>query len=445
MIDTKFVPEQQPRDLLVKLYICTDREYAEHLSTMWTDLECKAGHTWTNRCTVSAPINASEVLVVNLPTTNRYRFYLFRCGEGRNLAADIRYEAVNPGNDQLPYGDKPLPTVYHILSVAWAIFLALTIFRLIRSGDRRNSLHFAFAGVVLLKTLAVLVYDVYWLKYRSGFRLNSLGYSRRVVFAASEAALFGALFVVSKGWRITRITMRGAELRTLSVALVLLLATLSFFSFYSDDYYFLSLMIMYFFMLPKIYAGVTKNIRSLETQIWMANNVRLPDLPLSAFNRKLKMFKVLRFAVVAYLGSILLINSLRIVVVWYWDWINVTTNEFISLILIIVIVHVLRPGPDGVFTDMAELAHLATLQTLIERSSALINNDAPRIIPWNTNATLIIQYPSKPDSSPKKDPDSDDEEKEDPSSKVLAMALLEDYDKKEKFESSQIRPSSPSP
>lgn len=103
MIDTKFVPEQQPRDLLVKLYICTDREYAEHLSTMWTDLECKAGHTWTNRCTVSAPINASEVLVVNLPTTNRYRFYLFRCGEGRNLAADIRYEGTKFSPFLIPF------------------------------------------------------------------------------------------------------------------------------------------------------------------------------------------------------------------------------------------------------------------------------------------------------------------------------------------------------
>ena len=67
--------------------------------------------------------------------------------------------------------------------------------------------------------------------------------------------------VILLGWRITRWSLPAEDLRTMSVALILLLATLLFFSLYNDSYYFLSLMIMYFFMLPKILAAIGSNLR----------------------------------------------------------------------------------------------------------------------------------------------------------------------------------------
>jgi len=367
----------------------------------------------------------------------------------------------------------------------------LTMYRTFFNDSRSNVLHFALLGAVTLKLFVMMVQSVYWNLYRDGRRFDELMYARRIVFAASECCLFGVMLVCSKGWKITRISMRTGELRTLLMALALLFAALVCFSFYSDDYYFLSLMIMYFFMLPKIFSSVTKNVRNLETQVWMAQNVQLPALNANAFSRKLTMFRILRAAVVTYLATILLVNSLRIVLIWYLDWINVAVNEIVALAIVAVLTHILRPGSTGVFTDMEEITHLAMLQTLIERSQDLAANPdaAPRIVPWDTSKTIIIEYPSKINSSmsnnssrKKKNDgrkkkskkgqftaqqlqqeedgqrivdlrhhhhhgndnhtelDGEGEEKQDPSTHNLAIAILQEYDTQEKFEASVQHP-----
>lgn len=358
----------------------------------------------------------------------------------RRLQCGSKYgvlTALNPREDQLPYGDKPLPKIYQAIAIGWSGLLGVILYRFIRFGARRNALHFAIIGIIVVKAAVALGSAGYWLLYaKQGRRVDALAFTRRIAFAVSETAFFASLLLISKGWRITRFHLRSTELKTLFLALALLLATLVFFSFYSDDYYFLSLMIMYFFMLPKIFSSITKNLRSLEAQIWMANNVQLPDVPLAAFHRKLRMFKILRGSILVYLASILLINSMRIVIVWYWDWINVAISEVVALAVVAVIANVLRPGADGVFTDMTEIASLATLQTLIERSNALENNTGPRIDPWDTNATLIIQYPSKTPIPSGKSVDVNDSEA---SIGPISMAVREDYDKSQNFEASQQR------
>lgn len=99
-------------------------------------------------------------------------------------------------------------------------------------------------------------------------------------FAVSETAFFCALLLVAKGWRITRYRLPATEGRTISVALLLLLITLVFFSFYDHNgYYLLSLMIMYFFMLPKIMTSVGRNIRVLDAQILVVSRAHLQVCP----------------------------------------------------------------------------------------------------------------------------------------------------------------------
>jgi hypothetical protein len=315
----------------------------------------------------------------------------------------------------------------------------ITTWRFLRAGERRNWLHLAIIIIITLKSAVVLVSAVYWNRFaRSGIRQDSLLVTKRIAFAASETGFFGVLLVISKGWRITCFELRSTELKTLLLALGVLFTTLTFFSFsfYSDDYYFLSLMIMYFFMLPKIFSSITKNLRALEAQIWMANNVQLPDTPLTAFQRKLKMFKILRGSVIAYLASILIVNSMRIIVIWYWDWINAVVNEVITFVVVAVIANILRPGDDGVFTDLSEIASLATLQSLVERANSMANVEGPQLIPWDMQATLVIKFPSK-EPPPQKD---EEEQQDNPAAHLLSLALREDYDKREGFEASLQRP-----
>ena len=437
-ISATFNPEENGKGGTVRAYVCTERQYSLLPGDLFS-LEAECMSQTTSRCYASAPLNSSQMTTFNISVTDRFRFALVYCGHAQSgVVADVTYEAVNPGGSQLPWGDQRLPLIYHVLVVGWTALLGLTVYRFIFAGERRNMLHLGLIAVLLLKTAVVVISAWYWNTYRSGRRIEQLVYARRLVFALSEAAFFAVLLIVSKGWRITRYYIRSSEIKAIFLAIGFLLSFLIFFSFYSDEYYFLSLMIMYFFMLPKIFSGITKNFRSLESQIWMAESVQLPTEALGTFYTKLNMFQVLRGTTISYLGSILLINSLRIVIIWYWDWVNVLINEVISLGILVAIAHVLRPGRDGVFTDLSEVAQLTTLQTLLDRTAALAAPDAPVISPWSPQATLVIRYPSQ-------NPANNDVEtmSKEPAAHNICVAVREDYDKAEKFEASTHRPSSP--
>lgn len=442
-ISANFDPAENGRDGVVRAYVCTERQYAMlPADTFALEAECLT--QTTSRCYASVPLNATSVHTFNISITDRFRFALVYCNGHdamkNGVTAEVTYEALNPGPSQLPYGDQRLPLIFNALVIAWAMLVCFIGQRIAVAGaDRRNMLHMGLFFVLGLKMMVVSLAAWYWSRYQTGHRVEALGYAKRITFAASEAAFFAVLLIVSKGWRITRVHLRSSELKTLLLALALLLLTLVFFSFYSDDYYFLALMIMYFFMLPKIFSGITKNLRSLEGQIWMAENVQLPEVSLRAFRLKLHMFQVLRGSVIAYLASILLINSLRIVIIWYWDWVNVLINEVISVGILATISWVLRPGHDGVFTDLAEVAQLSTLQTLLDRTAAMANPDAPALLPWSHHSTLIIRYPSLNPAN--NVPETMSKE---PASHNICVAVRADYDKTERFEASTHHFSPPS-
>jgi hypothetical protein len=141
----------------------------------------------------------------------------------------------------------------------------------------RVPIHSLLVVVSFLKLLVVITALSYWrICQQSGHCLEQLKYLQvfntsylitfsfyclqSFMFALSETAFFCSLLLIAKGWRITRARLPSSEIRTISVALILLLSTLLFFSFYNDGYYFLSLMIMYFFMLPKIFTSIARYI-----------------------------------------------------------------------------------------------------------------------------------------------------------------------------------------
>lgn len=89
------------------------------------------------------------------------------------------------------------------------------------------------------------------------------------------------------------------------VALLLLLSTLLFFSLYNESYYFFSILIMYIFMLPKIFTAVTKNLKRLGLQLAFVSRLhderarlgqRLPPhFPrISSLKRKIRFFQCLK-------------------------------------------------------------------------------------------------------------------------------------------------------
>lgn len=197
------------------------------------------------------------------------------------------------------------------------------------------------------------------------------------------------------------------------MAFGLLLSTLIFFTFYSEEYYYLSLLIMYFFMLPRIFTSLTQNLRSLENQLWLIENARLNLEITPNIEAKARLFKYLRMIVMVYVGGILLVNSLRIILLFSWPWINTINNEFISLGMILALCILLRPreriflsidqNPQGEIDNA--LRPLMNLQALLDRYQIYSAEDLQqlqaqnRVEPWDMKSTIVVEWPNNEQST----------------------------------------------
>ena len=86
-------------------------------------------------------------------------------------------------------------------------------------------------------------------------------------------------------------------------------------------------MIMYFFMLPKIFTSITRNTRALETQlILMGSNRSDNNNEIAAIHVKIRLFKTLRTAVVIYLGKKILAGNFFLLSVTR----NYVTSKFVT-------------------------------------------------------------------------------------------------------------------
>eukprot|EP01113_Clastostelium_recurvatum_P032379 TRINITY_DN4155_c0_g1_i2.p1 TRINITY_DN4155_c0_g1~~TRINITY_DN4155_c0_g1_i2.p1 ORF type:complete len:506 (-),score=129.38 TRINITY_DN4155_c0_g1_i2:28-1545(-) len=364
-----FTTDPPLSSLNLTLFICQEREF----QIVWTSAQqngdggrSKLCSSNSNVCEVSgAPVRGGS-MQYTVTAQSQYHLLLTMCDislETVPPSISIRSLLVNPGGQQLAVGTIPLPKVYEAFVCIWSFVILLCIIFCIKERRFLSSIHALLAAIALTKYVVVILTLLYWrLLEVSGQPVLALHTLQSVLYAASEAGLFCCLLLVSRGWRITRSALPPTEVRTMAVAITLLLATLLFFSFYNSTYYFLVQLILYFFMMPKIFTSITRNTRALHAQILLirpANHATTAPL-----HAKIRMFKILRTAVILYLGSLLLVSSMKIIMAWFLVWINYCASESASLIMFVLIVCLLRPGPAGVISDRAFFAttHFLNMQ-----------------------------------------------------------------------------------
>jgi len=198
-----------------------------------------------------------------------------------------------------------------------------------------------------------------------------------------------------------RAGLPAAEIRSTFVALLVLLSTLLFFSFYNTEYYWLSLILMYFFMLPKIFTSISHNIRMLDAQITMFSQPT-HGIETEHFTRILSakrvMFSKIRNCLVGYLISMLLINSLvRVLLLWEYAWVSKVADEVVVLVMFTFVSFHLRPSLHVFFTSMDELRPLLTLQSFLQnRLNEEDGGDGESAVePWDVTKTIAVQWPFK--------------------------------------------------
>eukprot|EP01102_Stenamoeba_stenopodia_P011171 TRINITY_DN341_c0_g1_i2.p1 TRINITY_DN341_c0_g1~~TRINITY_DN341_c0_g1_i2.p1 ORF type:complete len:537 (+),score=113.89 TRINITY_DN341_c0_g1_i2:64-1674(+) len=341
----------------------------------------------------SCEIDGLDINVVTLKnyrvkTKDYYRMVLVSCSMFQTEVS-INYTMVNLNGEQLSYGDIILPRFFSVVCGVWTLALVVCLFCAIFYNPAPGSYLFKlFALLVTLKLLVNLSAAWYWSSCQStGICINVFLLLQNVFFALSEAMFFSILLLISKGWKITREKLPSKEVRSIMVSISSLLAVLVFFSFYNETYPFLSLMILYFFMLPQIFRNVSQNVRLLHLQASLLRNpsslsttssshqddddddddvlVQQLQLLRGAIQKKLLVFRSIKISVLVYLGLILVVTMLKIVIVWYLDYTNYVVDEVIVICIFLSVLVGLKPHDSHVYTVIT-LPNLINSQFLDE-------------------------------------------------------------------------------
>jgi hypothetical protein len=224
---------------LLSFTLCTESEYRKLINNVEIDpgSMCKSGYT--TGCELDMiKINDTRLSKYRVNSANLYVFIMGNC-DTESIAFKLDYTLLNKnGKSQLSVGEDPLPTIYTSLIFIWAFFFLILFFEVfIRRRNYKIELHYLLGLVMLLKIMVVGASLTYWrICSKTGYCYNSLLYLQSFLFAVSESVFFSLLLLVSKGYKITRPNLPREEMKDVSVSLVLLLATLLFFSFYNPGF-----------------------------------------------------------------------------------------------------------------------------------------------------------------------------------------------------------------
>ena len=344
--------EKKVDENLMSFSLCTQSQYRALVNNIEGDVSSICLKDFSTKCELDkVGLNDSKLSYHEVKGEANYIFLVANC-DAQVRTFTLSYELLNQrGTSQLAVGDGPLPDVYLAFTLVWAfIFLSMLFEVFLRRRTYKNVLHYLLGGVLLLKIFVVACSLAYWrICQRTGYCYDLLQYLQSFLFALSESSFFSVLLLISKGYKITRPSLPRDELRDVSVALMLLLCALLFFSFYNPGYYLLSLMIMYFFLLPKIFNSISQNVHALRAQILMLEEVQRVQNrdALASFRNKLRVFQFIRNTVVVYLLAILAVSIFRMLVGPYnLDWLNYFINELVSLCMVLVVIWIVRPQPN---------------------------------------------------------------------------------------------------
>lgn len=384
------------------LFLCSSPSFYVLLNTV------DSGYTMCKQrsvCEASFNLSiATNTFTIEHP--DYFHMLLVNCHQNADILVTAELLMTNPEAGQLSRGDEPLPMIFGIAIGVWVVLTALWVTIWIVWRNNSTALHGIVLVTFVLKILVVALAFSYWnVLSRTGYALDGIRYAQIFGFAVSETSFFILMLLVAKGWKITRTDMSASEMRTVIICIVLLLGTLLFFSFYSEGYYFLSLLIMYFFMIPKIFGSLRRNIAALQQQYRIVN-YRLPNDPsLLLLQKRMMIFQHLKRSIVVYLLGILVVNGLKIAIVWYRDYVNYIMDASLSIVMNGWIAYLLLPLTPQLFAGTLLLdrsaANLDHDDLFGESASLLANshNEEPQPEPIDIQSIMVFELPSSPASS----------------------------------------------
>ncbi|KAH3743742.1 hypothetical protein Pelo_14867 [Pelomyxa schiedti] len=273
-------------------------------------------------------------------TTSNYYLYIINCAYAGTLdEVIISYTFLNPGEEQLPVGGLDFSPIS-------LIFLKIFLFHTYITLRDLHPLLTATLGACLF---FVVAQATYWtLLHKTGHERKYYFLCSGFLIAVMQTTLFSIILLVCKGFRIIRQQLQTTELRTIIIGVALLFTSLLFHTFYNDGYYFLTLLLAFFFILPRVTSGVNQNMHTLHAYLWLLHEV-VEDTVLRS---KMKLLRAIRAAVILYFGAAVVIICVRTFIVWNYLWLVHAVAQVMLISMIISFVYWMTPKRLGPLSPM---------------------------------------------------------------------------------------------
>ena len=305
------------------------------------------------------------------------------CGDG-SADFSLKYTLMNPGGQHLDTGHDPLPRMFLGLMLTWMFFMfAQGAHAFHWHASRVTNLHRIMIAVPMFKivhcatgmfkwsTMSVRGYFPDWVQllHVSAMTLN-------------QAATFGTLLLVARGWLITRRHLPNSEKQTTVTAITLLVVLNFAYRYYSlSNFSFFALAILYMTILALILSSVARNIRELKMQIMI---LRQADIDPTSTPAHLKAIMYRRYQLILF-AFVCTKIFLEMVLLFLRDypWVTNLFSETVDMILCVAVGYTFRLRSNNPFnTEQGDFSWLpfnpaelgagdGNTQTLIARMAEL--------------------------------------------------------------------------
>ena len=228
---------------------------------------CLAGLTYAGRCDVP-PVRVHDGAHAQLLVDRDALLTLVfvNCGDERVSALGVDYVLLNPGGQNLPTAEAPLPAVYLAFALVWALMSAACGSVLYVRRLHCTPLHGPLLSVPLLKVVHMAVAQAKWSALsRLGVRNVPLDMTLVVVLTVSQVNFLGMLLLLSRGWHVSRTSLGAPERNSLLLSLALLASLYFVYHLWSPRSFF-ALAVAYVCVLGFALSSVSYGLRHLKAQ-----------------------------------------------------------------------------------------------------------------------------------------------------------------------------------
>lgn len=262
-------------------------------------------------------------------------------------------------------GDYNLPLIYILFTILRFLVSGVWLAGMISLCPSKSPIQIMIFIVAVFRFVSNFVGAIYWgICSSSGDCLAQLDYFELFVYSVGETLFFALLFMTARGWSLMIPSLPSTDLRSVAISVVLLMAALLFLSYYSQGYFYLSLMIIYFFMLPRIFSSIGRNMRIIHQHLGASRHNPTAADDARILNAKYQFYQQFRKLILLYIAAFLAVTSFRFIADPLLDWIVTLVNELVSCLALFSLMYLLFPTRTSRFAYFAGLDSPPLSQTL---------------------------------------------------------------------------------